>query len=267
MLRFSVLLRCAAEPVVLAAQTGRVVTLTLNRPTQLNALNQAVSDSLMAHLEKFDRDPSCSVFIITGAGRAFVAGADIKRMQKRTFSEGVMCDDLNALNRMGRISKPIIAAVNGFALGGGCELAMSCDIILASEKAKFGQPEITLGTVPGLGGTQRLPRLIGKARAMEWVLTGAIYTAAEAERAGLVSRVVKHEELMSTALAMAEKIAGFSQLTTKLAKMCVNASQETTQQMGLNYEHMMFSSTFATHDCKEGMTAFVEKREAKFENK
>lgn len=249
------------------AQVGRVVTLTINRPTQLNALNRAVSESLMANLEKFDKDASCSVFIITGAGRAFVAGADIKEMEKRTFSDGVMSDDLGALTRMDRIGKPIIAAVNGFALGGGCELAMSCDIILASEKAKFGQPEITLGTIPGLGGTQRLPRLIGKARAMEWLLTGAIYTAAEAERAGLVSRVVQHEDLMSTALAMAEKIAGYSQITTKLAKMALNSSQETSLSMGLAHEHIIFNSTFATHDRKEGMTAFVEKRAPNFQNK
>lgn len=267
MFRYCVLLRCAAQPVVKAAQTGRVVTLTINRPTQLNALNRAVSESLMAALEKYDKDPSCSVFIITGEGRAFVAGADIKEMSHRNFSDGIMSDDLGALARIPRITKPIIAAVNGFALGGGCELAMSCDIIIASEKAKFGQPEITLGTIPGLGGTQRLPRRIGKARAMEWVLTGATYTAAEAEHAGLVSRVVKHEELMATALAMAEKIAGFSQITTKLAKMAVDKSQETSLQMGLSYEHMAFSATFATHDCKEGMKAFVEKRAPKFENR
>lgn len=267
MLRSCFLLRCAAQPVVKAAQAGRVVTLTINRPTQLNALNKAVSDSLIANLEKYDKDPSCSVFIITGEGRAFVAGADIKEMKDRSFSEGVLADGFSALERIVKIGKPIIAAVNGFALGGGCELAMSCDIILASEKAKFGQPEITLGTIPGLGGTQRLPRLIGKARAMEWVLTGATYTAAEAERMGLVSRVVKHEELMATALAMAEKIAGYSQITTKLAKSSVNASLETPLQMGLDFEHMIFNSTFATYDCKEGMTAFVEKRPAKFENR
>ncbi|KPI84689.1 enoyl-CoA hydratase/isomerase-like protein [Leptomonas seymouri] len=260
-------LRCAAQPVVKAAQAGRVVTLTINRPTQLNALNKEVSESLMANLEKFDKDPSCSVFIITGEGRAFVAGADIKEMRNRDFSKGMMSDDFAALSRIGGVAKPIIAAVNGFALGGGCELAMSCDIILASEKAKFGQPEITLGTIPGLGGTQRLPRLIGKTRAMEWVLTGATYTAAEAERVGLVSQVVKHEELMPTALAMAEKIAGYSQITTKMAKMAVNASQNTSLQMGLDYEHNIFSFLFATHDCKEGMTAFVEKRAPKFENR
>ncbi|KPA80637.1 putative mitochondrial enoyl-CoA hydratase/isomerase-like protein [Leptomonas pyrrhocoris] len=267
MFRYCFALRCAAQPVVMAAQAGRVVTLTINRPTQLNALNKAVSECLMANLEKFDKDPSCSVFIITGAGRAFVAGADIKEMRSRDFSERLISDDFAALGRIGGIAKPIIAAVNGFALGGGCELAMSCDIILASDKAKFGQPEITLGTIPGLSGTQRLPRLIGKTRAMEWVLTGATYTADEAARAGLVARVVKHEELMSTALAMAEKIAGYSQVTTKLAKMAVNASQEGSLHTGVDYEHFIFNSTFATHDCKEGMSAFVEKRAAKFENR
>lgn len=267
MLRHCFLLRCAGQPVVKAGQAGRVVTLTINRPTHLNALNKAVSERLMENLERFDNDPSCSVFIITGEGRAFVAGADIKEMSHRTFSEGIMCTELGALSRIPQIAKPIIAAVNGFALGGGCELAMSCDIILASDKAKFGQPEITLGTIPGLGGTQRLPHLIGKARAMEWVLTGATYTAAEAERAGLVSRVVKHEELMPTALAMAEKIAGYSQITAKLAKKAINTSQETSLQTGLKYEQMAFNSTFATHDCREGMKAFVEKRAAKFDNR
>lgn len=267
MLRFSHIVRCASQqPVVKAHQLGRVVTLTINRPSQLNALNKAVVDNLLKHLEHYDADPSCSAFIVTGEGRAFVAGADIKMMKDRTLSDNVMNDDFGSLRRMVHINKPIIAAVNGFALGGGCELAMSCDIILASEKAKFGQPEITLGTIPGLGGTQRLTRMIGKARAMEWVLTGGIYTAAEAERAGLVSRVVKHEELLPTAMSMAETISKYSQLTAKLAKKSVNASLETTLQQGLEYEKMIFDATFATHDRKEGMEAFVEKRPPNFTN-
>ncbi|KAG5490323.1 hypothetical protein JKF63_00443 [Porcisia hertigi] len=267
MFRYSPLIRCGAQPVVKVLQVGQVVTLTINRPSQLNALNRAVSESLMENLEKYDRDSSCSAFIITGEGRAFVAGADIKSMKDRTFSESVMSNDLYALTRIGTIGKPIIAAVNGVALGGGCELAMSCDVLIASEEAKFGQPEIKLATIPGLGGTQRLTRMIGKARAMEWVLTGNMYTAAEAERAGLVSRVVKHEELMPTAMKMAEKIAGFSQIAVKLAKMAVNESQETSLAAGLAYESMLFNSTFSTQDRKEGMTAFVEKRAPHFQNK
>ncbi|CAJ1029900.1 Enoyl-CoA hydratase/isomerase, putative [Leishmania lindenbergi] len=267
MYRYSRLIRCAAQPVVKTLQVGHVVTLTINRPAQLNALNRAVSESLMENLEKYDKDPSCSAFIITGEGRAFVAGADIKSMKDRTFSEGVQSNDFSALTRMNTISKPIIAAVNGFALGGGCELAMSCDIIIASEGAKFGQPEIKLATIPGLGGTQRLTRMIGKARAMEWVLLGNTYTAAEAERAGLVSCVVKHEELMPTAMKMANTIASYSQVAVKLAKMAVNQSQETSLAAGLAYESMIFNSTFATHDRKEGMTAFVEKRAPQFRNK
>ncbi|KAG5499099.1 hypothetical protein GH5_03802 [Leishmania sp. Ghana 2012 LV757] len=267
MLRYSNLIRCSMQPVVKVLQAGRVVTLTVNRPDQLNALNRAVSESLIENLEKYDKDPSCAVFIITGKGRAFVSGADIKSMKDRTFSESVLSSDFKALTRIGTIGKPIIAAVNGFALGGGCELAMSCDIVIASEDAKFGQPEIKLATIPGLGGTQRLTRMIGKARAMEWVLLGNTYTATEAERAGIVSRVVKHEELMPTAMKMAEKIADYSQIAVRLAKMAVNESQETSLAAGLAYESMIFNSTFCTHDRKEGMTAFVEKRAPQFHNK
>ncbi|GET90522.1 enoyl-coA hydratase/isomerase-like protein [Leishmania tarentolae] len=267
MFRYSHLIRCAAQPVVKVCQVGPVVTLTINRPTQLNALNRAVSESIMENLEKYDKDPSCSAFIITGEGRAFVAGADIKSMKDRTFSEAIALKDFQPLTRMCTIGKPIIAAVNGFALGGGCELALSCDIIIASEEAKFGQPEIKLATIPGLGGTQRLTRVIGKARAMEWILLGNTYTAAEAERAGIVSRVVKHEELMPTATSMAKKIASYSQIAVKLAKMAVNESQETLLTAGLAYESMAFDSTFSTFDRKEGMTAFVEKREPRFQNK
>ncbi|KAK7200256.1 enoyl-CoA hydratase/isomerase-like protein [Novymonas esmeraldas] len=267
MLRYTHLIRCAAQPVVKVSQAGRVVTLTINRPTQLNALNKAVTESIAENLEKYDKDPSCHAFIITGEGRAFVAGADIKLMKDRTFADGVLSNDFAALSRIGNIGKPIIAAVNGFAFGGGCELAMACDIVIASEEAKFGQPEIKLATIPGLGGTQRLTRMIGKARAMEWVLTGNTYTAAEAERAGIVSRVVKHDELMSTAIKMAEKISGYSQITVRLAKSAVNESQETTLAAGLAYEAMLFNSTFSTQDQKEGMTAFVEKRPPQFQNK
>lgn len=262
----SPLVRAAVEPAVKAAQTGAVVTLTINRPEQLNALNKDVVNTLVDELLKYDADPSCSALIITGAGRAFVAGADIKMMQDKTFVDYLKHNDFGRLPLLNTVSKPIIAAVNGFCLGGGCELAMMCDIIIASEKAKFGQPEINLGTIPGFGGTQRLPRAVGKAKAMEWILTGDLYTAAEADHAGLVSRVVKHDDLMPTAMRIAETIAKRSQLTVKMAKMAVNAADNTALKQGLEYESFVFDATFATKDRKEGMTAFVEKRDAMFTN-
>lgn len=263
MFRFCVPLRSA---VIKTAQTGKVMTLTINRPESLNALNREVVEGIIENLLKFNKDPSVSAFILTGEGRAFVAGADIKAMKEKNFVDYVKDNDFQALDYLPQVTKPIIAAVNGFALGGGCELAMACDIIIASEKAKFGQPEINLGTIPGLGGTQRLTRAIGKARAMEWVLTGQVYTAAEAERAGLVSRVVKHEELMPTAIKTAEIIASKSQVTTLFAKQAVNAALETSLQEGLRLERTLFNATFATADRKEGMTAFAEKREPSFKN-
>lgn len=266
MFRMTTLMRAAAEPVIKVAQKGAVVTLTINRPDQLNALNADVVNALVDELLKYDTDPSCSAFIITGAGRAFIAGADIKMMQDKTFVDYLQHNDFGRLPLINNVSKPIIAAVNGFCLGGGCELAMMCDILIASEKAKFGQPEISLGTVPGFGGTQRLPRAIGKSKAMEWILTGDIYSAAEADKAGLVTRVVKPEELMPTAMKIAETIAKRSQLTVRMAKMAVNAAENMPLHQGLEYERFLFIGTFATKDRKEGMSAFVEKRDAKFTN-
>lgn len=253
-----------AEPVIKVAQTGRVVTLTINRPDSLNAMNGEVADGIVKELYKYDKDSSCSVFIITGAGRAFVAGADIKMMKDSTFVHQMNRNEFTKLRYMTEIRKPIIAAVNGFCLGGGCELAMMCDILIASEKAKFGLPEINLGTIPGVGGTQRLTRAIGKAKAMEWILTGHTYTAEEADRAGLVTRVVKHDELMPTAMQIAETLAKKSQVTAQLAKRAILASENVTLQQGMNIEEMIFISTFATKDRVEGMTAFVEKRDPIF---
>ncbi|EAN80922.1 putative enoyl-CoA hydratase, mitochondrial precursor [Trypanosoma cruzi] len=266
MLRKSLFLLNSMDPIVKYAQKGAVVTLTLNRPKQLNALNAELTNALAEKLLKCDADPSVSVVIITGEGRSFVAGADIKAMANQTFVEFYKHNMLRGLDTVAAVRKPIIAAVNGFALGGGCELAMSCDIVVASEKAIFGQPEIRIGTIPGAGGTQRLTRLIGKSKAMEWILTGEQYTAEEAERAGLVSRVVRHEELIPTVSAMAEKIALNSPLAVSLAKDCINKALETTLAQGMAYEQRTFQATFATDDQKEGMAAFVEKRKPNFRN-
>lgn len=254
------------EPLVKVTNKGAVAILSMNRPKALNALNKAIVTELATTLKRLDSDPSVSVMIVTGEGRSFVAGADIKQMAGKSFNDWEEDNMFIDFDMVKSVRKPIIAAVNGFALGGGCELAMLCDIIIASDKAVFGQPEIKLGTIPGLGGTQRLSRLIGKAKAMEWVLTGNQYTAEEAERAGLVSRVVKHEELLPAALTMAELIAGYSRVTTALAKDCVNKSQEMSLADSLSYERRTFHSTFATKDQKEGMSAFVEKRKPSFSN-
>eukprot|EP00758_Cryptobia_borreli_P008703 Tbor_TRINITY_DN5411_c2_g2::TRINITY_DN5411_c2_g2_i1::g.24336::m.24336 len=268
MLRASRLFYCAAsEPLVKFSQTGAVAIMTMNRPAALNALNTDISRELLGLLEKYDKDDSVRCFIITGEGRSFVAGADIKMMKDLSNVDWHKNNLFSDLNRIRDIKKPIIAAVNGFALGGGCELAMMCDTIIASEKAVFGQPEIKLGTIPGLGGTQRLTSLIGKAKAMEWVLTGQNYTAAEAEKAGLVARVVPHAELIPTAMKTAETIAGYSGFTVGIAKDCVNRSLELNLTEGLAYEKQAFFGTFASHDQKEGMSAFAEKRAANFQHK
>lgn len=268
MLRFSSRLfqAAGAEPLVKIAQNGSVVTLTMNRPKALNALNVEISKELADALQKYDADSSVGAFVLTGEGRAFVAGADIKMMAPLSFADWHGNDLFKDLEKIRSVKKPIIAAVNGFALGGGCELAMLCDMIIASDKAVFGQPEIKLGTIPGLGGTQRLTSLIGKAKAMEWVLTGNQYSAEEAERAGLVSRVVKHEDLMKVAHEIAATIASYSHVTASIAKDCVNKNLEMSLADALTYEKRSFHATFATKDQKEGMNAFIEKRKPAFSN-
>ncbi|XP_064320604.1 enoyl-CoA hydratase, mitochondrial [Phalacrocorax carbo] len=236
----------------------------LNRPQALNALCEGLMEELRRALEALESDPQVGAIVITGSQKAFAAGADIKEMQNKTFQECYSGSFLSGWDKVSTIRKPIIAAVNGYALGGGCELAMMCDIIYAGEKAQFGQPEILLGTIPGAGGTQRLTRAVGKSLAMEMVLTGDRISAAEAKEAGLVSKVFPVEKLLDEAIACAEKIASNSKLVAAMAKESVNAAFETTLAEGNRTEKRLFYATFATGDRKEGMTAFVEKRKADF---
>eukprot|EP01102_Stenamoeba_stenopodia_P017692 TRINITY_DN637_c0_g2_i1.p1 TRINITY_DN637_c0_g2~~TRINITY_DN637_c0_g2_i1.p1 ORF type:complete len:342 (+),score=81.07 TRINITY_DN637_c0_g2_i1:75-1100(+) len=237
---------------------------TLFRPKALNALCQKLGEELVEATQKLDADASVSAIVITGSEKAFAAGADIKEMAPLSFIDTYGKGLFQNWDAILRVKKPIIAAVNGYALGGGCELAMMCDIIIAGEKATFGQPEIKLGTIPGMGGTQRLTRAVGKSKAMEYVLTGRFITAAEAEKAGLVSRVVPDDQVVKTALEVAETIATYSKPIVAMAKECVNAAYETTLTEGLKTERRVFYSTFATNDQKEGMRAFVAKEKAKF---
>jgi enoyl-CoA hydratase len=246
----------------------KVGLITLNRPAQLNALNDALMSELGQALEGFDADEGIGCMVITGSEKAFAAGADIAAMAKLSYM------DVYKGNFIGRnwesirgIRKPVIAAVSGFCLGGGCELAMMCDFIIAAENAKFGQPEIKLGIIPGAGGTQRLPRAIGKAKAMDLALTGRMMDAQEAERSGLVARVVPLAELQTTALAAAQSICEFSTPSVMMAKELVNKAFETTLNEGVVFERRMFHSLFATEDQKEGMAAFMEKRKPKFQNR
>ena len=243
--------------------------LTLNRPEALNALNSTLFAELADFLDSVERDDSVRCLVLTGSGdKAFAAGADIKEMADQSYAQ-MYTGNFFALghDRITRFRKPIIAAVNGFALGGGCELAMLCDFIVASEKAKFGQPEINLGVAPGIGGSQRLTRLVGKAKAMDMVLTARMMDAAEAERAGLVSRVFPHESLLDEARAIAAKIAAQSPLAVMANKEMVNAALETTLAQGVQFERRLFHSLFAFEDQKEGMAAFVEKRKPVFTGK
>ena len=239
---------------------GRVGLVTLNRPKALNALFNPLMDDLLNALQTFDQDDSVGAIVLTGSEKAFAAGADIKQMQNRGFAENFKENFLSHWGNITLIRKPIVAAVNGYALGGGCELAMMCDIIYAGEKAKFGQPEITIGTIPGAGGTQRLPRYVGKSLAMEMNLTGVPITAAEAQKAGLVSKVFPVESVVDEAISTADKIASHSKIVVQMCKQATNAAYETTLTEGLATEKRLFHGTFATHDRKEGMTAFVEKR-------
>ena len=251
---------------LLVERRDAVGLITLNRPKVLNALNTQVMQELVAALMRFDADPAIGCVVLTGSERAFAAGADIKEMQSREYSEMYASDWFAGWEAIGRIRKPIIAAVSGFALGGGCELAMMCDIILASETAKFGQPEIKLGVIPGMGGSQRLTRQVGKSKAMEMCLTGRMMDAAEAERSGLVSRVLPIAALLDDALATAAAIAGMSHPIAMMVKESVNRAYETTLAEGVRFERRVFHAAFATRDQKEGMAAFVEKRPAVFTN-
>ena len=241
-----------------------VTTITLNRPEALNALNMTVMNDVTAAAAAADADDSVRAIIITGSGRAFAAGADIKEMSTLDFSRAFRANWFSAWSRLQEVRKPIIAAVNGFALGGGCELAMMCDILIASDKAKFGQPEINLGVLPGMGGSQRLTRAIGKAKAMDLCLTGRMMDAAEAERSGLVARVVEHDSLMDTVNEVARTIAGKSLIASAMVKEAVNVAFETTLEQGLLFERRLFHSVLATNDQTEGMAAFIEKRDPNF---
>jgi enoyl-CoA hydratase/carnithine racemase len=240
----------------------------LNRPAALNALNSTMMDELSLVIPALDADPAIRAIILTGSERAFAAGADIKEMAAKTFPQAVAEDFITRnWEAVVRCRTPVIAAVAGYALGGGCELAMMCDIILAADTAKFSQPEITLGIPPGAGGTQRLPRAIGRAKAMEMILTGRMIDAAEAERSGLVSRVVPADKLLEEARAVAAKIAGLSPVAVQLAKELVDAAYETPLAQGIREERRLFHASFATEDQKEGMAAFIEKRKPAFKGK
>ncbi|XP_075557234.1 enoyl-CoA hydratase, mitochondrial-like [Dermacentor variabilis] len=243
-----------------------VALVTLNRPKALNALSSALMTEVGQAIDELNKDESVGCIVITGSEKAFAAGADIKEMQNMTFAKCFTGSFLSHWEKVAQSIKPVIAAVNGYALGGGCELAMMCDIIYAGENAKFGQPEIILGTLPGAGGTQRLTRAIGKSRAMEMTLTGNQITAAEAERYGLVSKVFPPGQLVDEAIKLAEKIASYSQVSVALCKDSVNHAFETTLQEGLRVEKRLFHASFALDDRKEGMTAFVEKRPPKYTN-
>jgi len=253
---------------ILVEARGRVGVITLNRPKALNALNDALMDELGLALKAFDADEAIGVVVLTGSEKAFAAGADIGMMASYTYMDVYKGDYITRnWETIRSIRKPIIAAVAGFALGGGCELAMMCDIIIAAETAKFGQPEIKLGVIPGAGGTQRLPRAVSKAKAMDLCLTGRMMDAAEAERAGLVSRVVPADNLLHEALAAAAQIAEFSLPAVMMAKESVNRAYETTLAEGVTFERRLFHSLFATEDQKEGMTAFLEKRKPVFKHR
>jgi len=250
---------------ILVETRGRVGLVTLNRPKALNALNDALMDELGAALVAFDADEAIGCIVITGSERAFAAGADIGMMAKYSYMDVYKGDYITRnWETIRRIRKPVVAAVAGYALGGGCELAMMCDIVIAADTAKFGQPEVKLGTMPGAGGTQRLPRAVSKAKAMDLCLTARMMDAAEAERAGLVSRVVPADKLLEDTLAAADTIAGFSLPVVMMIKESVNAAYETTLNEGVHFERRLFHSTFATEDQKEGMAAFVEKRAPNF---
>jgi len=252
---------------ILVETRGRVGLITLNRPQALNALNDHLITELNQALDGFETDDGIGAIVVTGSEKAFAAGADIKEMQAKTYVEAYLEDFFVGWEEFTRTRKPVIAAVAGYALGGGCELAMMCDFIIAADTAQFGQPEIKIGVIPGAGGTQRLTRAIGKAKAMDLILTGRMMGAEEAERAGLVARVVPAADLVAEALKAAAAVAAMSLPAALMAKEAVNAAFETTLAEGVRYERRLFYSLFATEDQKEGMAAFVEKRKAAFRHR
>ena len=252
---------------ILVETHDRVGLIRLHRPNALYALSRGLIADLKAALKIFSEDDSIGAIVLTGSEKAFAAGADIKEIQNTTFSQAYLSDFIDPWEYVTTVRKPVIAAVAGFALGGGCELAMMCDFIIAADTAKFGQPEIKLGTIPGAGGTQRLTRFVGKSKAMDLILTGRMMDAAEAERCGLVSRVVPAAELLDVALKAAKTIASLGAPSVLAAKECVNAAFETMLQQGVRYERRVFFGLFATDDQKEGMAAFAEKRPAQFKNR
>src|SRR5689334_20194669 len=252
---------------VIVETRERVGLIRLNRPQALNALNSALMRELAEAIDAFEADHKIGCIVITGSEKAFAAGADIKEMAGKTFIDAFLGDFIATWHRLADARKPVVAAVAGFALGGGCELAMQCDLIIAAENAKFGQPEIKLGIIPGIGGTQRLTRAVGKAKAMDLCLTGRMMDATEAERSGLVARVVPLASLMDEAMKAAETIASMSLPAVMIVKEAIDRAFETTLAEGVRFERRVFHSLFATEDQKEGMAAFVEKRPAKFKNR
>ncbi|WP_268800903.1 enoyl-CoA hydratase [Pseudomonas huanghezhanensis] len=252
---------------ILKEVKGRVVLLTLNRPQALNALNAQIITELNHALDEIERDPDVGCVVLTGSSKAFAAGADIKEMAELKYPQIYLDDLFSESDRVAGRRKPIIAAVAGFALGGGCELALMCDFILAADNARFGQPEIKLGVLPGMGGTQRLTRAIGKAKAMEMCLTGRLLDAVEAERAGLVSRIVPLDQLLEEAIKVATAIAGKSLPVAMMVKESVNRAFEVSLSEGIRFERRVFHSAFASEDQKEGMAAFIEKREPHFKHR
>jgi enoyl-CoA hydratase len=252
---------------ILVETRGKVGIIRLNRPQALNALNAGLMAEVTQAVAAFEADAGIACMIVTGSEKAFAAGADIKEMADKSYMDAFMGNFAAGWDALARARKPTVAAVAGFALGGGCELAMMCDVVIAADTAKFGQPEIKLGVIPGIGGTQRLTRAVGKAKAMDLCLTGRMMDAAEAERAGLVARVVPAASLMDEALKVAETIASMSLPVLMIAKESVNRAFETTLAEGMRFERRVFHSLFATADQKEGMAAFVAKRPAKFENR
>ncbi|ODT19028.1 MAG: enoyl-CoA hydratase [Hyphomicrobium sp. SCN 65-11] len=252
---------------IMVETRGKVGLITLNRPNALNALNAALISELSHAIDGFEADDNIGCIVLTGSEKAFAAGADIKEMQSKTYMSAYKEDFIGSWDRVARARKPVVAAVAGYALGGGCELAMMCDFIIAADNAKFGQPEITLGVMPGMGGSQRLTRFVGKSKAMDMCLTGRMMDAAEAERSGLVSRVVPAADLIEEAMKAATKIADFSLPAVMMCKEAVNRSYELTLAEGLRFERRVFHSMFALEDQKEGMAAFAEKRSANFRNR